>query len=438
MIIPTRRTILLGLLPLFLVAVSGGSRVIVEAAWAMLVVLFAAWLFDGIIMMIPSQRLSLRRNAPAQIHIDQTHVIQWIAENRSSTPVVIELRDQPPKGARADRQVLVATIAANSRMLLEYQLVPTVRGNLEFGDLYYRVQGGIGLAWKLLRLEARQDIRCYPHLANWTAAELAAREALVRQTGSHRYRWRGTGTVFESLRDYTTEDDIRWVDWKATARAQRPIARNYETERHQQVILLIDASRMMTTYCGNRTKFDTALEAAVLAARAAADQGDSVGLVVFSDKVDVYLHPRRERSQAGAIMNSLYAFRPRLVEPDFETALTMAAARNRRRSLMLLFTDVTVAESARRMTTYVRSLIPRHLPLVVTIADETVERLESNEPGTTEEFYTVGIANELLQQRDELLEVLRISGAAVLDSPADQIATQTIKTYLDLKRRMRL
>ena len=90
------------------------------------------------------------------------------------------------------------------------------------------------------------------------------------------------------------------------------------------------------------------------------------------------------------------------------------------------------------MTTYVRSLIPRHLPLVVTISDETVEWLETRSPQTTEEFYQLGIANELLQQRDELLEVLRLSGAAVLDSPADQIATQTIKTYLDLKRRMRL
>jgi uncharacterized protein (DUF58 family) len=316
--------------------------------------------------------------------------------------------------------------------------VPAQRGNLEFGDLFFRVRGPLGLAWKSQRLSARQAVRCYPHLGNWNAAELATRQALVRQSGSHRWRWRGTGTIFESLRDYTTEDDFRWIDWKATARARRPIARNYETERHQQVILLLDASRMMCTYCGQRTKFDAALEAVVLAAHAVVDQGDSVGLLVFSDKVHAYLHPRRERTQVGAIMSALYSLGPSLVEPDFETALTLAATRNRRRSLMLLFTDVTVIESARRMTTYVRSLIPRHLPLVVTIADETVEALESRGPRSTEEFYQLGVANELLQQRDELLEVLRASGAAVLDSPADQIAMQTIKTYFDLKRRMRL
>ncbi|HTU26633.1 MAG TPA: DUF58 domain-containing protein [Pirellulales bacterium] len=437
MIIPTRRTILLGLVPLLLVAASGGAPVVIEVAWALVLLILAAWLIDGL-GATSTRRLLLDRSAPAQVYFGQSHPVEWIAENRSAETIVVELRDQLPEGCSADPRTLFARIAPNSRVRLRYHLVPGQRGDLEFGDLFFRIQGRLGLAWKLQRLKATQAIRCYPHLGNWTAAELATREALVRQTGSHRWRWRGTGTIFESLRDYTTEDDFRWIDWKATARARRPIARNYETERHQQVILLIDSSRMMSTYCGHRTKFDTALEAVVLAAHAAVDQGDSVGLLVFADKVQAYLHPRRDRTQVGAIMNSLYSLGPSLVEPDFETAITLAATRNRRRSLMLLFTDVTVIESARRMTTYVRSLIPRHLPLVVTIADETVEKLESLRPRSAEEFYQVGVANELLQQRDELLEILRASGAAVLDSPADQIATQTIKTYLDLKRRMRL
>jgi uncharacterized protein (DUF58 family) len=437
MIIPTRRTMLFGLGPLLLVALAGGAPAAVEVAWALLLVLVVAWFVDGIKAASP-QRLLLQRNAPAQIHIRHSHAIEWVAENRTPYPLVVELRDQLPAGTVADRRILAARIVPHTRVRLPYQLVPAQRGNLAFGDLFYRVQGRLGLAWRLRRLDAAQPVRCYPYLGNWKVAELATREVLLRQAGNHRYRWRGTGTVFESLRDYTPEDDFRWIDWKATARARRPIARNYETERHQHVLLLIDASRMMSTYCDYRTKFDAALEAVVLAARAAVDQGDSVGMLVFSDKVHAYLHPRRERSQVGAIMNSLYSLEPGLVEPDFETALTLAAARNRRRSLMLLFTDVTVIESARRMTVYVRTLIPRHLPLVITIADETVTRLESLAPRSTEEFYQLGVANELLQQRDELLEALRVSGAAVLESPADQIATQTIKTYFDLKRRMRL
>lgn len=437
MLLPTQRTILLGFLPLLVILFGRGAHEAVVSAWLFCGALALTWLWDGLSMQEP-KRLSLRRQSPHQMHVDQQHTIEWQVENRNPVPVAIQLRDLPPAGTEAVPYVLQATIPAHAQTTLTYSLVPTKRGNLEFGDVYYRILGQLGLAWRQFRMPARQPIRCYPHLANWTAADLAARESLVRQTGNRRYRWRGTGTIFESLREYTSDDDIRWVDWKATARAQHPISRNFETERHQQVILLVDASRMMSTYCGNRTKFDAVLEAAVLAGRSAIDQGDSVGLMLFSDKPDLYLHPRRERSQVGRIMDGLYDREPRLVEPDFETAITLSAQRNQRRSLVILFTDVTVIESAKRMAVRVRGLIPRHLPLVVTISDDAVARLESLEPRDANDLYQVGAAHELQQQREELLEFLRNSGAAVLDSPADQVAVATIQTYLDLKRRMRL
>ena len=307
-----------------------------------------------------------------------------------------------------------------------------------FGDLDYRIRGPLGLAWSQKRLPARLEIRCLPHLANAKAAELAERRALLRQAGSHRYRWRGAGTSFESLREYSSQDDIRWVDWKATARLGRPISRNFEVERHQQVMLLVDASRALTTYCGHRTKFDAMLEAAILVARAALGQGDGLGLIVFADQVDAYLHPRRERAQLKAVIENLYAKQPRLVEPNYELALTLAAKRNVRRTLFILLTDVTVIEAARRMLLYLRILTPRHLPLVVTIADETLEQNELLEPRTAEEFYRVGVATELMYERTLLLEELRRSGVEVLDSRADQVAARAIERYLDLKRRLRL
>lgn len=445
MLLPTRRAFLIALVPPAVILLGGGSPGAITTAWSLLGTLAVAWVLDAWNATFTAG-LSFERRVPRQLYIDQPHEIEWIVDNRGHRPVTIELRDLPPEGAalsfpiakdRHPRQ-FAETVAARSRVRLQYTLTPRVRGDSAFGDMFYRVRGRLGLAWKQRRLPAAQPVRCLPHLANWTAAELAARAALVRQSGSHRYRWRGTGTVFESLREYNPQDDIRWVDWKATARAHRPISRNFEAERHQQLVLIVDGSRMMSTYCGHRTKFDAVLEAAVLAARSAADQGDAVGLLVFSDRPEVYLHPRRERMQVGRIMDALYDRHPRLVEPDFETALTLAAQRNRRRSLVILFTDVTVIESSRRMSIYVRTLIPRHLPLVVTISDDAVERLETTLPRDASELYQVGVANELQQQRDELLQMLRSGGAAVLDSPADQIATRTIETYLDLKRRLRL
>jgi uncharacterized protein (DUF58 family) len=382
--------------------------------------------------------LRLYREAPGQIHVEQRERIAWILENAGETPLSIRMRDRIPRGARAEPAEFVLDAPPRSRTTREYELVATERGMAAFGDLDYRILGPLRLAWCQKRLPARLEVRCLPHLANAKAAELAARRALLRQAGSHRYRWRGAGTTFESLREYSPQDDIRWVDWKATARLSRPISRNFEVERHQQVMILVDTSRALTTFCGRRTKFDAMLEAAILLARAALGQGDGLGLIVFSDHVETYLHPRREQAQLKAVIESLYARRPRLVEPNYEAAVTLAAQRNLRRTLFIMLTDVTVIEAARRMLLYLRVLTHRHLPLVVTIADETIEQNELLEPRTAEEFYRVGVASELLYERTLLLEELRRSGVEVLDPRADEVAARSIERYLELKRRLRL
>jgi uncharacterized protein (DUF58 family) len=414
-----------------------GAPGAIVAAWVLMGLLLAVFVVDGV-MAARRPQLRLYRATPGQLHVDQSDRICWIVENQGGFPLALRLADRVPAGARAEPHTLELNAPPRSRTALQYDLIPSERGKAAFGDLDFRIRGPLGLAWLQKRLPAHQDILCLPHLANAKAAELAERRALLRQAGSHRYRWRGAGTSFESLREYSTQDDIRWVDWKATARLGRPISRNFEIERHQQVMVLVDASRALTTYCGQRTKFDAMLEAAILVARAALDQGDGLGLVVFADRVDTYLHPRRERAQLKAVIEHLYAKQPRLVEPNYESALTLAAKRNVRRTLFILLTDVTVIEAARRMLLYLRILAPRHLTLVVTIADETLEHNELLEPRTAEDFYRVGVATELMYERTLLLEELRRSGVQVLDSRADQVAARAIERYLDLKRRLRL
>ena len=437
MIVPARRLMWWAALPFVVIIGGRGEPGAIGAAWILMGSLVTLFVVDGFLAG-KRPRLRLYREAPGQLHIDQPDRIAWIVENQSGFPLVLELSDRVPNGARADPSTLEVNIPPRSRMTFHYELIPSERGMTAFGDLDYRIRGPLGLAWLQKRLPARLEIRCLPHLANAKAAELAERRALLRQAGSHRYRWRGAGTAFESLREYSSQDDIRWVDWKATARLSRPITRNFEVERHQQVVILVDASRALTTFCGQRTKFDAMLEAAILVARAALGQGDGLGLVVFADQIDVYLHPRRERVQLKAVIENLYGRQPRLVEPNYELALTLAAKRNVRRTLFILLTDITVIEAARRMMLYLRILTPRHLPLVVTIDDETLEQNELLEPQTAEEFYRVGVATELIYERTVLLEELRRSGVEVLDSRADQVAARAIERYLELKRRLRL
>lgn len=436
--IPTRRLIVLGSMSLLLVLVGRGAPWSVALAWFLLGLTGVAGIFDTVFAARQSKNLEFRRRPTVQLYVDQWQPVEWTIENRDLGPALVQLRDQTPESGTADPDRLEALLPARSRKTVVYRLRVSQRGFLTFGNAICRIRGPLGLTWRQFHVAAAQPIRSMPHLANWRAAQLVARKALMRQAGSHRYRWRGAGTLFESLRDYSPEDDIRWLDWKATARTQRPITRNYEVERHQTVMLLVDSSRMMTTYCGLRTKFDAVLEAAVLLTRAALDQGDALGLVLFSDKVDAYVAPRRDRMQNTVVMETLFARYPRLVEADFETVLTVVSQRIRRRSLLILFTDLTVLEAAQRMLAYVQMISRRHLCLVVTIADESVQQQELIVPRTADDLYRVGVASQLMLERAELLERLRRSGAEIVDSPADQVAPRTIERYLQLKRKMRI
>lgn len=436
--IPTQRLLLLGATSLLVILVGQGALWSVQIAWVILAAVLAAGIVDVVMASARIRKVELRRESPPQLYVDQPQPVHWKIENREIEEISLEFRDRLPESGTAEPDRLAVRIPGRSRVTAIYQLRLTQRGPLEFGDATCRIRGPLGLCWRQFRVPAREPVRSLPHLGNRKAAELAASTAIVRQGGSHRYRWRGAGTVFESLRDYSPEDDIRWLDWKATARRQVPITRNYEVERHQNVMLLVDGSRMMTTYCGMRTKYDTVLEAAVLLTRAALDQGDAVGLALFADRIDAYLAPRRDKAQNTRVMEAVYAQYPRLVEADFETVLTTVSQRIRRRSLVVLFTDLTVIEAARRMLAYVQMLNRRHLCLVVTIADESLQSQELVEPWTADELYQVGVASQLMLERAELLERLRRSGAEIVDTPADQIAVRTIERYLELKRKLRM
>lgn len=435
--IPTRRVFVLAAIGPAILIVGSGRGWASGAAWAVVGLVLGLWLLDGgVARWRPA--LSFERHAPRDLYVGQRHVVEWHVTNRSSFDVDVQLRDEVPRSCLADPVICRERLAARSMTRVVYGLTPSERGDASFGRLTYRVRGPLGLAWAQQALDAGTPVRVLPHFANWKAAEIAERQALIRQAGSHRHRWRGSGTMFETLREYSPEDDIRWIDWKATARLQRPVTRNYEVERHQSVVILLDASRMMTTYCGERTKFDAALEGAMLVAKTAANRGDHVGLLLFSDQVDLYLHPRRERREISEYLTKLYARVPRLVDPDYERAVRTVMVRNHRRSLIILFTDVTNIESARRMAGYLIALVPRHVPLVVTIADETIRRLEETIPERPEEIYPLGVANDLGRERDEILEHLRTGGVSVVDAAVDVLAISVIERYLDLKRRIRL
>lgn len=213
------------------------------------------------------------------------------------------------------------------------------------------------------------------------------------------------------------------------------MARQYEDERRQQVMIAIDAGRMLTAEHDGRARLEFVIEAALQLAHSAIEHDDNVGLMVFTDRVQQYLAPARGRRALRAILDALATASGTLVEPDYPAAFALLAQRNRRRALTVVFTDVIDRTASESLVAQLGSLRPRHLPLAVALRDPALDRLALARPSTVLGAYERAAAEELLQSREEALAEMRARGVVVLDVPPAGAAEAVVEQYTRLKRR---
>ncbi len=229
-------------------------------------------------------------------------------------------------------------------------------------------------------------------------------------------------------------DDPRHVDWKATARRRRLISREYSIEQGQTVMILIDAGRLMTQLAGPLPRFEYALSSALVLANIAARTGDSVGLLLFDDAVRAFVPPTRGTAALPLIRDALVPVQATMTEPDYAAAFRTLAARVRRRSLLVLYTDVIDVRASRALLTLATHGTRVHLPLVVALRnDALVAAATPTGRATTQAIYETAAAEELLSARDEALERMRRAGVSVLDVRPQAMTAAIINRYLEIK-----
>src|SRR5688572_7612573 len=266
---------------------------------------------------------------------------------------------------------------------------------------------------------------------------LLALRGRLREAALRHLRQRGAGTSFESLREHLPGEDHRRVDWEATARRGRLIARRYEVERSQSLVLMVDAGRLMTAeVAGGFPRLEYALNAALVLAHVAVSRDDRVGAMVFADRLQGFVPPTRGHGALARVTSILAAAEGRLAEPDVEGAFRHLAARGRKRSLLVVFTEVVDPETSAALLAHVARAAGRHLPLVVTLRDRDLEREAALPVTGPEEAYRRAAAEELLHGREQALALLRRRGVSVLDADPSGMTAAVIDRYLDLKARL--
>jgi uncharacterized protein (DUF58 family) len=275
----------------------------------------------------------------------------------------------------------------------------------------------------------------YPTVPDADLRALPLQIARRREAGLRALRRPGEGRLFEGLREWVPGDDTRIIDWKATARRDKPIARQYEDERRQQVLIVIDAGRMLTAEVRGVPRLEAVIVAALQLARAAVEHDDNIGLMVFADTVQRYVAPGRGRRALRAVLDGLAHAEGRLVESDYPAAFRYLAAHNRKRALTVLFTDVIDRTASDALVAHAATLRPRHLPLAVTLRDPALEAVATRRPDAVSEAFERAAAEELLGARGAALAEMRGHGVMVLDVQPAAAGETVVARYHQLKRR---
>jgi len=379
-------------------------------------------------------RLRVERRAPSRISLGGTAEVTLTVVNATDRPARVRLTDDlPPQLAREGDETHALVVPPRREAVAAYRVRAEERGDAAYGDVHLRVAGPLGLVW-VQRREPRADpVRVQPGVKEVRRHRLLGLRHRLRDAGIRSVRQRGEGGSFESLRDYVRGDDPRTLDWKASARRASLTVRRYEAERRQNVLLAIDAGRLMTQRIDGRARIDHALSAALLLADVAASHGDRVGLLVFADRVEQYLTP--SQVSLSRLADALGSVQARMVEPNYPAAFTYLAKQLRRRSLLVIFTDVIDAEASGALVSHLVRSARRHLPLAVALRNPELEAVATAPAGDEPAVFRRAAAEELLEARAAALASMQRAGVLVADARPQDAIPAVVNRYLEVKKR---
>lgn len=427
--IPSRRLVALSGLPLALAAL----WVVVPAVWPVLLGVDAVLLGVAVIDALRSGGMvTARRQVEDVAVVGQPFEVTVTVANPGARDLVVQVDDEGP-GHADGLPATLALPAGEARAVTTERAVPR-RGHHPFGAVAVRWRSPWGLWWRQLRHPIDQAVRVLPDFSHLRDGGLHAR-ADERRTPTRVRRRPGGESEFERLRPYVAGDPYRHVDWKATARRQHLVTREYGQESNQNVIFLIDAGRTTTTRLGEITAFDHALNAALAMGHAALRHGDRVGLLAYDREVRAWLPPKGGVRSGARLVQGTYDLFPSMDEPDPAVAFRHLQATVRRRSLVVLLTAVTDAVNAEATGAVVAAMAGRHLPLCVWLRDPALDALVAAPTTSDDRFYVRGAAAELVRWREAELARWRRSGALVVDAAPRDLTAALLTEYLEIKAR---
>lgn len=433
MIVPGRPLLFVAaLLGIFLLGVVVLPEVL-YVALAADVLLVLACLVEGRQLAAVPIRVQRKQGKKFQIERDAEFVYRL--ENRGEREVIVALRQLWPPTFSAEEKWTEVAVAAGEIVQVALVATPHKRGQIELPPTEVDIRFPLGVAKRRWNLEGQEKVSVYPDLQSLYAYETLRRSHALTQFGIHRRRMVGAGREFAQLREYVSDDDFRDINWNATARHRKPITNVYQAERSQDVLLCLDCGRMMGTPVENGTALDCAIDAAIMLAHAANDQGDRVGLALFKDTVELFMKPKAGRRAVNAIIEELVESEPEGVFPSYSSLVECLRVRHKRRSMVFIFTDLNDVQLTKDLAQVLPLISRRHVIVVISLRDLLLDNIANGGAVERGHVYQVLAARALVTERDARSRELSKHGIQVLEADAQELTMSVINRYLTVKMR---
>lgn len=425
--------IAVGVVPLVLTGLAGYPPYLILGAWIALCIVLTA--LD--VLLSPSPRsVAVSRRVPARVRLGEVTPISVALHNRGSRTLHALIRDawQPTAGASRERHRL--TVPPGERRRASFPLQPRRRGELVSEFVMIRSRGPLGLAGRQARHRVRDAIRVLPAFAS--RKHLPSRLARLRELdGNTSLQVRGQGTEFDSLREYVRGDDVRSIDWRATARAGTTMLRTWRPERDRHVVIMIDTGRTAAARVGDGTRVDASLEASLLLAALAARAGDHVHLLMFDRVVRARVTGVDGAALLPGLTDAMAPVHARLVDTDWPSAFAAVRTLTTRPALIVVLTAQDAAESARGFLGALPDASRATSILVGSVTDDGIASL-ARQRGSREEVYLAAAAERTMRDAENVAEAIRRAGGEAIAADPEALPPRIADRYLELKAAGRL
>ncbi len=395
-------------------------------------------LADYFFLFIINRKPSARRIIAERMSNSDENKIVIVVKNEFPFAVKIEVIDELPEQFQIRNFKEKVFLKANQTQRITYFLRPKERGEYHFGNLLLFVRSMLGLVSRRHTVDATVMIPVYPSFMQLRKYELLSSATIQAETGTKRMRKIGHSMEFEQIKEYVQGDDIRTLNWKATARKGGLMVNTYTDERSQQVYCIIDKGRLMKMPFGGLTLLDYAINTCLVLSNVCLQKQDKVGVMTFSNKMGSVLAADRKPIQKNNILQLLYNQKTNFLESDYEMLYMQIRNRIKHRSLLVLFTNFESLSGLRRQLDYLRSIASHHLLLVIFFENTELHQLTTKPAGNIEEIYVKTIAEKFaFEKRLIVKELMKYGILSVLASPKS-LTIDTINKYLELKARQAL